>query len=211
MPLKITSFRVSHNFHQINVASKAKEFLLETIRNLQIAGNNLEAEQNWLGTKSVDKMQGFLSKLVIKTFWQIRLSEKEFSDWWKSKNRTSIFFDGASKGNSWKAREGGLIFHPGGKLETSFSWGIGQNTNNQAELFALLKACQLAKEAGHNNLQIFGDSEIIIKILNSDSVFNNLFLNLTMQRLHFILIDCDSVTSYHILRDLNKLADLKAN
>ena len=98
-----------------------------------------------------------------------------FSDWWKSKSKATIFFDGASKGNPGKAGAGGLIFHPGRKLETSFSWGIGKNTNNQAELFALLKACQLAKEAGHNNLQIFGDSEIIIKILNSDSVFNNIF------------------------------------
>ena len=60
-------------------------------------------------------------------------------------------------------------------------------------------------------MQIFRDSEIIIKILNSDSLFNNLGLNVTMQRLHFILIDCDSVTSYHILRDLNKLVDFKAN
>ena len=32
-----------------------------------------------------------------------------------------------------------------------------------------------------------------------------------MQRLHFILIDYDSVSSYHILRDLNKLEDYKAN
>ena len=32
-----------------------------------------------------------------------------------------------------------------------------------------------------------------------------------MQMLHYILIDCASVTSYHILRDLNMLADFKAN
>ena len=105
----------------------------------------------------------------------------------------------------------GLIFYLGRKLETSFSWGVGQTTNTQEELFSLLKACQFEKEASHNNLQIFRDSEIIIKILNSDSMFNNLSLNVTMQRLHFILIDCNSVTSYHILRDLNKLADFKAN
>ena len=104
-----------------------------------------------------------------------------------------------------------MIFYLGGILETSFRWGIGQNTNNQAELFALLKAFQLAKESGHNNLQIFGDSEIIIKILNSDSIFNSLSLNVTMQRFHFILIDYDSITSYNILRNLNKLADFKAN
>ena len=152
-----------------------------------------------------------LSNPVIKPFWQIRLSEKEFLDWWKSKNKASIFFDGASKGNPGKAGAGSLIFYPGGKLETSFTWGIGKNSNNHVELFALLKACQLAKEAGHNNLQIFGDSEIVIKILNSDSMFNNISLNVTMKRLHFILMDCDSVTSYHILRNLNKLADLKAN
>ena len=96
-------------------------------------------------------------------------------------------------------------------LETSFSWGVGQLTNNQAELYALLKACQLAKAVGHNNIQIFGDSEIIIKVLNSNTKFNNLGLNVTMQRLHYILIDCASVTSYHILRDLNKLPNFKAN
>ena len=126
-------------------------------------------------------------------------------------NKVSIFFDKASKGNPGKVRAGGLIFYPGGRLETSFSWGVGQLTNNQAELFALLKACQLAKAAGHNNIQIFGDLEIIIKVLNSAAKFNNLSLNVTMQRLHFILIDCVSVISYHILRDLNKLADFKAN
>ena len=106
---------------------------------------------------------------------------------------------------------GGLISYPRGRLQTIFSWGLGQLTNNQAELFALLKACQLAKAVGHNNIQIFGDLEIIIKVLNSATNFNNLSVNVTMQRLHFILIDCVFVTSYHILRDLNKLAEYKAN
>ena len=111
-------------------------------------------------------------------------SGKTISEWWQRKNKVSIFFDGASKGNLGKARAGGLIFYPRGMLETSISWGIGQLTNNQAELYALLKACQFAKAAGHNNIQIFGDSEIIIKILNSNTKFNNLSLNVNMQRLH---------------------------
>ena len=104
-----------------------------------------------------------------------------------------------------------MIFYPGGKLQTNFSWGLGELSNNQVELYALLKSYQLAKEAGHNNLQIFGDSEIIIKFLNFATKFTNISLNVTMQRLHFILIDCVSVISYHILRDLNKLVDFKAN
>ena len=73
-----------------------------------------------------------LSRPVIKPFWQVKLSEKEFSYWWQFKNKSSIFFDGASKGNPGKVGVGDLIFYPGGKLEISFSWGIGQTTNNQA-------------------------------------------------------------------------------
>ena len=96
-------------------------------------------------------------------------------------------------------------------LATSFRWGVGQLSNNQAELYALLKACQLEKAAGHNNIQIFGDSEIIIKDLSFDSNFNNPSFNVTMQRFHFILIDCALVTSYRILCDSNKLTDFKAN
>ena len=71
-----------------------------------------------------------LQRPVIKPFWQIRLSEKEFSDWWQFKNKVSIFFDGASKGNPGKVGAGGLIFYLGRKLEISFSWGIGKTTNN---------------------------------------------------------------------------------
>ena len=48
------------------------------------------------------------------------------------KNKVSIFFDGVSKGNPEKFEEGVLIFYPGGKLETSFNWGVGHLTNNQA-------------------------------------------------------------------------------
>ena len=106
-----------------------------------------------------------IGRPVTKPFWQARLSEKDFFDWWQRKNKVSIFFDGVLIGNPGNAGAGGLIFYPGGRLQTSFSWGLGQLTNNQVELFALLKANQLAKEVGHNNLQIFGNSEIIIKVL----------------------------------------------
>ena len=75
-----------------------------------------------------------------------------------AKGKKKIFFNRASKGNPGKAGAGGLVFYPGGRLETIFSWGVGQLTNNQAELFALLKSYQIAKAVGHKNIQIFGDS-----------------------------------------------------
>ena len=44
------------------------------------------------------------------------------------------------------------------RLETNFNWRVGQLTNNQTELFSLLKYYELAKAAKNNNIQIFGDS-----------------------------------------------------
>ena len=79
-----------------------------------------------------DRVQLDVCKLVTNPIWQIRIAEKEFSEWWQMKNKVSIFFDGASKGNPGKAGVGGLIFYLVGRIETSFSWGVGHLTNNQA-------------------------------------------------------------------------------
>ena len=126
----------------------------------------------------------------------MRLSEKEFSEWWQIQNKVSFFFNGASKGNEGIVGVGSLSYYPGGMLETSFSWGIEQSTNNQAEIIALLKACQLAKEAVHKDLQIFRDSEILIKVLNTDKHFSNFSMNGTMQRIQFILTEFDFVSFF---------------
>ena len=105
---------------------------MEEVGKLQLVGTNLEARHNWIGSKLGEKIKNGLSKHIIKTYWQVRLTENEFSDWWQSKNKATIFFDVASKGNPGKAGARGLIFYPGRKIETSFSWGIGKTTNNQA-------------------------------------------------------------------------------
>ena len=96
-------------------------------------------------------------------------------------------------------------------FEASFGWGLGQSMDNQAEILALLKSRQLAKESRHKDLQIFGDSKILIKVLNTDKHFSNLSLNGTMQRIQFILTEFDSISFFHILQELNKKADSKVN
>ena len=90
----------------------------------------------------------------------MRLSKNEFSESWQIQNKVSFFFNGASKGNEGIVGVGSLSYYPGGMLETSFNWGIGQSKNNQVEILALLKSCQLAKEAKPKYLQIFGDLKI---------------------------------------------------
>jgi len=63
------------------------------------------------------------------------------------------------------------------------------------------------KELGYNIIQIFGDSELLINLLNSEDYFRNPTLNKTLQRIWNTMKDFNTVDSYHILGDLNKQAD----
>eukprot|EP00253_Pinus_taeda_P033411 PITA_33411 len=142
--------------------------------------------------------------------WKIRESEEAFQIRWR-KSISSIFFDGASKGNPGTAGAGGVIYFADNLRKVHFSWGLGISTNNQAELLALTKACQIARDKGIKECQAFGDSEILISKINSDSQFSNAILNKSLNRLRIILQDFTSFKIYHILRSLNKEADEMAN
>ena len=105
--------------------------LLEAVGN-QIKIDPSIVEYQWIGSLQQTKPQNNFGKPFIKPKWKMRLSKKEFSEWWQIQNKVSVFFDGASKGNPGISKAGGLLYYPGGMLETSFSWGIEQSTNNQA-------------------------------------------------------------------------------
>ena len=72
-------------------------------------------------------------------------------------------------------------------------------------------AFQVAKKIGIKDIQIFGDSEVLIKLLNSGSQFNRPSLDKTLQRIRNILKEFESVSSFHILRELNNQVDSLAN
>jgi hypothetical protein len=73
------------------------------------------------------------------------------------------------------------------------------------------KACQIARENGYKEIQDYGDSEILIKILNLNDHFNNPAVNKTLQRLRKVLQYFSSSHFFHILCGSNKEADAKAN
>ena len=143
--------------------------------------------------------------------WCLRDNEDIFQSWWRSQNISSIFFDGASKGNLGAAGAGGVIYSKDGYSKYIFYWGLGQKSNNQAELLGTLKYCQIVRDKGVKNLQVFEDSELIIKSLNMGARFNNPSLNKALDRLKRVLQYFDSCKFYHILRNLNSEADQMAN
>ena len=73
--------------------------------------------------------------------------------------------DGASKCNPGTLGTGGLIMDPLGRTTMSFSWGLGQGTNNYDEFCALSKGIKL-KSQRIERVLIFNDSKLIIVKLN---------------------------------------------
>ena len=80
--------------------------------------------------------------------WQIRMSAEELKTWRISTRISSMFFDGASKGNPRIAGVGRVIFDYKGNKQKEYAWGIGRETNNGAEWYALIKGLELAREMG---------------------------------------------------------------
>ena len=106
---------------------------------------------------------------------------------------------------------GGLVYSSNKLIKTSFSWGLGFKLNNQAKSYALFKACQIAKEFGFKSIQIFDDSELLIKTLNSAHQFYNPVLNNILQRVRHLFKDFGRFQSFHILLELNNSGDEMEN
>ena len=69
----------------------------------------------------------------------------------------------------------------------------------------------MAREENSREILVFGDSEVLIKALISEKELKDLVLNKLLTRLKRILREVPSVQFYHILRGLNKEADILAN
>ena len=153
-----------------------KVFIVEAAGKLSVSSLPPKAN-TWLGSCLTGERRAEIKKLVPLQFWQLRDNASIFSLWWKKNAIPSIFFDGASKGNPGIAGAGGLILSSNRSSEFSFSWGLGKCSNNQVECYSLLKACQIAKDIGYKAIEIFRDSELLIKLLNYDDHFSNPALN----------------------------------
>lgn len=76
-----------------------------------------------------------------------------------------LYCDGASRGNPGPAGAGAVLYDPRGELSGQRGLYLGETTNNVAEYRALLLGLQMARQLGVHQLQIFADSELLVKQL----------------------------------------------
>jgi ribonuclease HI len=86
------------------------------------------------------------------------------------------FFYGASQENKARCGGGGVLFFSHSHY-FNLKWGLGQGTNNMAELLALKFLLSFACEKEISNLQIFGDSMLVISWLRRTQQCHNIMLS----------------------------------
>ena len=79
----------------------------------------------------------------------------------------TAYIDGGTRGKPRSSGIGVVIEHPGGRRVEISQW-IGADDNNYAEYAALLVALEYAAVYRCRRLQVFSDSEVVVKQINGD-------------------------------------------
>lgn len=126
-------------------------------------------------------------------------------------NKLTIFTDGGARGNPGPAGIGAVILDGKGNAVAEISEYIGKATNNQAEYKALLAGLAKAKELGGREIEVFLDSELVVKQLNREYRVRDKGLAPLFIRVYNISLGFKKTVFKHILREKNELADKLVN
>jgi len=121
-----------------------------------------------------------------------------------------LYFDGASRGNPGHASYGFVIYDKNGEELSVGCQYIGKETNNVAEYMGLLKGLESAVKNGYKELEIYGDSNLIIKQLKKEYKTNAKLKPFYDKAQEFIK-DLVILKMEHVYRNNNKRADELAN
>lgn len=122
-----------------------------------------------------------------------------------------LYTDGGSRGNPGESAGAYVICNTDDTVVKKSGFYIGVATNNQAEYQALLKGLEKAKNLGISSLQVYLDSELVVKQLNGLYKIKNKALEPLYKQVKSISENFKTINFTHVPRALNKLADEEVN
>jgi ribonuclease HI len=125
-------------------------------------------------------------------------------------SRLTVNVDGGARGNPGPAAIGVVVRDDSGVLE-EVGETIGEATNNVAEYRALLRGIQLAAERGANELELIGDSELVVRQVEGRYKVKNAGMKELHEEAKRALRSFDSWTIRHVRRESNADADRLVN
>jgi ribonuclease HI len=124
--------------------------------------------------------------------------------------RAHVYFDGASRGNPGPGGIGWVIVTADG-IVAEGAETIGRTTNNRAEYEALVRALEAATDYGFDEVDVRGDSELIVKQVRGEYDTNNPELRERRVEVRELLAQFDRWSLEHVPREINDRADSLAN
>jgi ribonuclease HI len=121
-----------------------------------------------------------------------------------------MHIDGASRGNPGRAAYAVVLARPGVAVVEEADV-IGTATNNVAEYTALIKGLELARELGVTHLEVFSDSELMVKQMNGEYKVKHADMRPLYERASALRSKFAQVTLTHVRREQNARADLIGN
>jgi ribonuclease HI len=124
--------------------------------------------------------------------------------------RGHVYFDGGSRGNPGPAAVGWVLVTSDGIVGEGGE-RIGSATNNQAEYEALIRALEAARDYGLDEVDVRGDSELIVRQVRGEWNTNDPDLRERRVRVRELLTGFDRWSLEHVPREINERADDLAN
>jgi len=132
-----------------------------------------------------------------------------------------MYADGASKGNPGESAVGVVClaqpdlslraFKENPEAATFFiSQRLGVKTNNEAEYLALIAGLQELKSRGLKGVQVYMDSELVVRQVRGEYKVKKEGLKPLHQQAKILLMETSSQIS-HLPREKNQIADYLAN
>jgi ribonuclease HI len=121
-----------------------------------------------------------------------------------------LYIDGAARGNPGPAAYAVILERPG-QAPVHRAAVIGMATNNVAEYTALIEGLRLAAELGIRYLDVFSDSELLVKQMQGHYRVRHPQLQRLFQTVQQLLPRFEQVHFTHVRRQLNAEADRLAN
>jgi ribonuclease HI len=119
--------------------------------------------------------------------------------------------DGGARGNPGPAAIAAVVATPGGEILERHGRTIGEATNNVAEYRAVLLGIERAQELGAAELELVGDSELVVRQVKGEYKVKQETLRGLHQQVAAALAGFERWSIRHVRREDNELADALVN
>jgi len=125
--------------------------------------------------------------------------------------RARLYSDGAARGNPGPAGAGAVMLNADGHVVAKIGKFLGDSTNNVAEYMGLILGLRRAKAMGIKELDVFSDSELMVRQLAGDYAVKAEHLRPLHDEARSLLKAFSEVEVRHVPREENAQADLMSN